>query len=116
MEFLREALEGVRLLNWIQIFALKIFNQRHLQGHLIGHVSNHYRNATEACSLRGSPSAFACDELVTRTDPADYKWLDDAACLNGPRQLFERLHAKTGAGLKGAGLDEVDIDLQETVS
>ena len=35
VKFINEALKGVRLLDWIEIFALEIFHQRHLKRHLL---------------------------------------------------------------------------------
>jgi len=40
MKFVDKALKGVRLLDGVEIFALEIFHQRHLQSHLFRDVSD----------------------------------------------------------------------------
>ena len=60
MKFIGEALEGVGLLDGIQILALKVFDQRHLERHFIGHVANDDGNAPRlarwAARQRRSPA------------------------------------------------------------
>ena len=63
VKFLGEALEGMGLLDRIQIFALEIFHQRHLDGHFLGHVANHDGNATESGALRCTPTTFSSNQL-----------------------------------------------------
>ena len=60
------------LLNWIQIFALKILDQGHLECHLVGHVANDYWNTTQSGALRCAPASFTRNELMACTDLANY--------------------------------------------
>ena len=53
-----QSLKGPRLLDRIQIFALKIFNQRHLERHFIWHFAHYRRHAAERRPLSGAPPAF----------------------------------------------------------
>jgi len=45
MELVAEALKSARLLDGIQIFALEIFHQRHLERHFLGNVADDYGHA-----------------------------------------------------------------------
>ena len=45
MKFVNKALKGVRLLDGVEIFALEVFHQRHLQRHFFRDVAHDDRNA-----------------------------------------------------------------------
>ena len=45
MKFVNKALKGVRLLDGVEIFALEVFHQRHLQRHLFRDVAHDDRDA-----------------------------------------------------------------------
>ncbi len=116
VKFVGEALERARLLDRVEVFALEIFDQRHLERHLVADVANNRGNAAESGALRGAPAAFAGDQLKALPDAANHERLNDAAHANRSRQFFERLFAESRARLKGAGIDEVYIDLEEHVT
>ena len=61
--------------------------------------------------LRGSPTAFAGDELVAFTNPSHHKRLHDAAGADGPSELLQRLFSEASAGLIRARVDLVDIGI-----
>src|SRR5271156_6954223 len=58
MEFVDEALEGVRLLNRIEILALEVFHQRHLQRHFFRNVTHYDWNAKESRALGCTPATL----------------------------------------------------------
>ena len=115
IELVGEALEGARLFHGIQIFALKVFDQCHLKRELLGNLANNHGNASERRALGGAPAAFAGDQLVAKTDPPDDKGLDDSTRADRASQFLKRLLAKARARLIGAGIDEIDIDLEQDV-
>ena len=112
VELVREALEGSCLLHRVQVLALEVFDQRHLQRDFLGNFANDDRYARQCRPLGRSPAALAGDQLVAEANPSDDKWLDDSARADRARQFLERLFAKARAWLIGTGIDEVDIDLQ----
>jgi hypothetical protein len=65
--------------------------------------------------LGGAPAAFTGNQLVAKADPPHDERLNDPARTDRARQLLERLLAETCPRLVGAGVDEVDIDLQQNV-
>lgn len=112
-EFIGQALEGPRLLNRVQILALKIFHERHFQRHFVANVANDGGNTRKCGSLRRSPSAFACNQLEASADPANNDRLNDTARPDGASELFKCLFAEMGTRLIGAWIDQVDIDLKQ---
>jgi hypothetical protein len=115
MKLIGETLECVGLLDWVEVLALKVFNQGHLKSHGVRHVPNHNRNAGETGLLSCTPATFAGDELVAGSNSADDERLDDSAGLNRPRKFVERFFAEAGSRLIRARIDQVDVDLKETV-
>jgi hypothetical protein len=113
MELIDEALKGVGLLDWVQIFTLEIFHQGHFQREFLGHIAKYDRNTMHAGTLGGAPTAFAGDELIAVRDSTDYEWLDDTARLNGPRKLVESFFAEARTRLIRTGIYEIDINVQE---
>ena len=61
MEFINQALEGVGLFDRVEIFALKIFYQRHFEGEIFGHVAQDDWHGVHAGALGSAPTAFAGD-------------------------------------------------------
>jgi hypothetical protein len=111
IELVGEALEGARLFHGIQIFALEVFDERHLERKFLRDLADNHGNARQRRPLRGAPAAFAGDQLVAKADPSDDERLNDPACTDRAGELFESLFAKARAWLIRAGIDEVDIDL-----
>jgi hypothetical protein len=109
MKFTHEALESARFLNWVEIFALNILDERDLQRSFVGDLANDSRYAAQAGSLRGAPAPFARQKLKPRVKAAQNQRLNDSADLNGLSKLGQRLLTKMGAWLVGAWLDQVDI-------
>lgn len=63
----------------------------------------------------GAPSALAGDELVAVAESAHNEWLDDAARADRLGELLQRVFAESRPGLIGAGIDQVNVDIQQTV-
>jgi hypothetical protein len=110
-----ETLECVGLLDRIEVLALKVFNQRHFKSHVIGDVPDHNWDATKASSLGRAPAPFACNQLVPGADPADYERLNNSAGTNRARKLIERFFAEARSGLVRARIDQVYVDLKQSV-
>jgi hypothetical protein len=116
VKFVNEALESVGLLDWVEIFALKIFYEGHFQCEGFWNVAQDDRNAVHVRALRGAPAAFASNQLITIRDLAYDERLNNAARLDRARKLVEGLFAKASAGLIGAWVDQIDIDVEETLT
>ncbi len=113
VEFVGEALEGVRLLDWVEIFALEILDERHLHCHTFRYVADDDGHAVQLGALGGAPTTLAGDELIAAGAATDDQWLDDAAGADRLGELLESLFAEAGAGLVGARFDQVNIDVKE---
>ena len=79
VKLIREALKGVRLLNWVEVFALEVLDESHLHCHTFGYVADDDGYAVQLRALGGAPTAFAGDELIAAGAAAYDQWLDDAA-------------------------------------
>jgi hypothetical protein len=115
VKLIGETLECMRLLDRVEVFALEVFNQGHLESHGVRHVPNHNWNAGETGLLSSTPATFAGDELVAGSNSADNEWLNDSAGLNRPRKFVERFFAEASSRLIRARIDQVNVNLKETV-
>jgi len=113
VKFLNQAIESLRLLDGIQVFALQVFDQRDFHGFLVGNIVNDDGNAVHRDKLCGAPAAFAGEELISRGAFANDERLDDAGAANRLRQFVERGLGETRARLVGTGVDKVDVDLED---
>jgi hypothetical protein len=113
VKFVGEALEGVCLLDRIEVFALEIFDEGHLHRHTFGYVADDDGYAVQLCALCGAPATFASDELIAGGVAADNERLDDPTRANRLGELLQCLFAEARAGLVGARLDQVNIDVKE---
>jgi hypothetical protein len=115
LEIVAEALKCARLLDGVQILALQVFDQRHFDRQFFRDLADDYGHTWPGGSLGGAPAAFASDELITKADSADDERLDDAARADRLSELLERLFAEARTRLVRARIDEVDIDLDQTI-
>lgn len=111
IELIGEALECAGLFHGIQIFALEILDERHLEREFLGDLANDNGDPRQRRPLRSAPAAFAGDQLVAKADPADDERLNDSAGADRAGELLEGFFAKARSRLIGAGVDEIDIDL-----
>ncbi len=94
----------MRFLDGIQILALQIFHQRHLEHLGIGGLAHHGGHGVEPCNLRGAPTAFARDQFVLVANLPHDQWLNDAIGFDGLRQALQRRAVKFLARLQRARL------------
>ena len=112
VKFLNQTIEGLRLFDGIQVFALEIFDKRDFHGFVVGNVFNDDRNAMHGDELGGAPAAFAGEELKTWTAPANDQRLDDPGAADRLRQLVERGLGEARARLIRTWVDKIDINLE----
>ena len=65
-EFLVQLLVGQRLVNRVEVLALDVLDERHLQKRSLlpcADLANHDRHAHEAGHLSGAPAPLASDDL-----------------------------------------------------
>src|SRR6185437_16143546 len=65
-EFVGEALQAAGLLEWIEILALDVLDQRHRRRGFIGHVANEHRNSLETGHPCGAEASLAGNDLEAR--------------------------------------------------
>ena len=111
---LDQVLVGECNLDGIEVFALNVFDQRHLHHVLVVGRAHISRNREQARHLRGAPTSFTGDDLIgaivhfAERDGLDHPDLSDAL-----GQFFERLRVKLSAGLVGIGHDGANVDLAD---
>ena len=105
LEFGHQALKGARLLNWVEVFALDVLNQRNLERLRFGNVADDSRNPRQGSALGGAPAALPRNELVASLVASHDQRLDDAIRAYRARQLLKRLFAKARARLIWAGIN-----------
>ena len=114
VELVGEAAIGERFFDRVQILALDVFDQRHLEQRLLlarRDVADDDRNAQQAGELRGAPAAFAGDDLEAIADLADDDRLDDAVGADRLRQLLEPRVVHVAARLEVVRREAIDVDL-----
>ncbi len=79
IELVGKALKGARLFHRVQIFALEVFDEGHLEREFLRNLADDHGNAGQRGPLRRPPTALAGNQLVAKTDPPDDEWLDDPA-------------------------------------
>ena len=85
VEFVGEPPVGERFVDRVQIFALDVFDQRHLEQRLLlpgRDVADDDRHAQQAGESGGAPAALAGDDLKPVAVRADDDRLDDAVRLD----------------------------------
>src|SRR5579863_7203484 len=111
VKLINQALEGMRLLDGVEIFALEIFHQRHLQRD----VSDYDWDTEQARALRCAPAAFAGDQLKAASNSADDERLNDATGMDGASKLVQRFFAEAGTRLVRAWINQVNIGLKQAL-
>ena len=114
LEFVGEAAVGERLFDRVQVLALDVLDERHLEERLLlprRDVAHDDRDAEQAGALRGAPAALARDDLEAVADLADDDRLDDAVGLDGLRQLLEPRVVDVPARLEIVRRETIDVGL-----
>src|SRR5262249_57545740 len=92
MKFLGEPAVGVRLIDRIEVLALDVFDERHLEqrSFLPGDdLADDDRHAQEAGLLRSAPTTLAGDDVKAITASPHHNWLNDAVRLNRSRHIIQ---------------------------
>jgi len=103
-----QPLIGLRLLDRVQILALDILDQRHLERLVVAELADDGRDFVQPRPLRRPPAPLASDDLEAVAVRADDDRLDDAARLDGLGEFDQRLFLENPAGLARMRLDAGD--------
>jgi hypothetical protein len=113
-ETVDQRLVGFGFLDWIQIGALDVFDDRDLEHFAIVHRTHDCRNCCQPRAARSAPAAFAGDDLehvgVGRIGPHQDR-LQHALGADRLRQLLKLRFAERAARLLRVWNDAVDRDL-----
>ncbi len=104
----KELLEGTGLFQRTQILALDVLDERHRHRLPVVHIAHNRRHGVQAGALRGTPAAFAGDDLVAAGGPRahDHR-LDHALRANGLRQFVNAFFADVAARLIAASVEAI---------
>ena len=112
MELIGEAPVGERFVDRVQILALDVFDQRHFEQRLLRawrDVAHHDRHAQQPGDFRGTPAAFAGDDLESIADLAHDDRLDDAVGADRLREFLQPRIVDVAARLKVVRLEAIDV-------
>ncbi len=112
MEFVGEPSVGVRLLHRIEIFALKVFDQRRREQPIVRDFADDDGDFEQAGALGRTPPAFASDDLVAALDFAHDDRLDDPVGANRARELFDLPFVHCRARLERIRSQQIGIDFE----
>ena len=116
--FLRHVEVGAQLLvrggliDGIEIFALDVFDERHLEQLRVsssGHLLDDDRYPRQTRALRGAPAALAGDDAIAIGDLADHDRLNDAVGPDGLGQLVEACVLEAMTRLMLVGRNPIDV-------
>ena len=105
---------GEGLFNRVEVLALDVLDERHLQERSFlsrRDVADGDRHAQQAGELRGAPASFAGDDLEPIAHPPHHDGLDDAVGLDRLRELLEPGLVDVPAGLEFIRREAVDVRL-----
>ena len=77
LQLIAQASLGLRFLDRVEVFALDVLDERHLEQSIVRNIAEHHGNLQEAGALRRAPPALAGDDLDSPVDPSDDDRLDD---------------------------------------
>ncbi|MNN32165.1 hypothetical protein D3C81_1458780 [compost metagenome] len=82
-----QAMDALRFFQWVQIFTLDIFNQRHRRRSFVVDFLDQHRYFRQARQLGGTETAFAGNDFialttVTRCNRAHQDRLQQTLCLD----------------------------------
>lgn len=110
-EVVDQGLEGTRLIDRIELLALKVLDQRQLEHPLVGHVPPHHgRYAEQTSELCRAPASLTGDQLEAVAGGTDDDRLKDAVLLQGGREFGQPLVVEGLARLLAVRPDPVDVD------
>ena len=91
------------LFDGIEIFALKVFDEREFEDFSVVRFADQDRQFSETRKLSRSPAALAGDEFVFAISAADYGRLENALLADRVGQFFDRFLGEIFARLERAG-------------
>ncbi len=103
---------GLSFLNRVQVFALQIFDEGDLQGRMFARFAHDGGNSGQAGALRGTPAAFAGNQLEKSVvEGTNDDRLNDTVLPDRIGQLVQPIFIEILARLMLVGEDSIDIDL-----
>src|SRR5439155_14512442 len=115
MKLVDQAAVRLRFLDRIQVLALDVLDERHLEQRALlsrSYFADDDRHALQAGEQGGPPTAFAGDDLESIIEPADDDRLDDAVRFDRPGELFEPGIVDMAARLELVRREPIDIDVK----
>src|SRR3954468_16583365 len=113
-EVLDQGGAGSRLLDWVEVLADHVLDQRRLQPLSFGLVADDRRNLVDSSLLRRAPATLAGNQLVAAIGKgADQQRLYDPRRLDRGRQRRQRLLVEVGPRLRRVRLDQRDRQLAQ---
>ena len=104
---------GERFIDGVQVFALDVFDERHLEERSIiarRDLPDHDRNFQETGLLRGAPTPLAGDDLKSFADVPDDDRLNDAVRFDRSREIVEARVIDVAARLERVGRESIDVE------
>src|SRR5437588_3290101 len=114
VKLIHQALESAGCFHGVQVFALDVFDERHLERELVGDLLHDGCYFGEAGSLGGTPAALPGYQLKLGADRPDNQRLNDAARLDGTCELVEALLVEFCARLVRTRLNQVNVNFLRT--
>ena len=111
--FLHQALVAHRHLDRIQVLALDVLDDGHLQHALVVRVADVGGNHVHPGLRARAETAFTADDLVLGPLLADRDGLNEPEGTDGFREFLEGFLPEAHAGLEGIRLDEVHRDAED---
>src|SRR5690606_31534900 len=104
---------GVGKLDWIEIGAVKVLDDRDLEELLVGKIENASGNGGESDLARRAQTAFAENELVSAAALSHHERLKDAVAAERGLEGRHVLGRELAARLIGVRIDEGRVDRME---
>jgi hypothetical protein len=118
-EFAAQPFVGGRLIDRIQVFALDVLDERHLEklaGLAAPNILDDDGHPGEPCALGSAPAALARDDAIAAIDLPHHDGLDDAVCLDRLCELVEARVLESMPRLVVARRDLVDVDVHRAAT
>ena len=112
-KLLDQSRESLRFFEWIQIFALDIFDQRERKRGIVRHGANERRYFSQSCLLGGTPASLTGDDFEARAvdrDSPTYALIDIVATAlqrNYPEMTPDKVENLLDLGNDSAVLNAV---------
>src|SRR5260370_20789335 len=104
-KILAEPLVCVRLLDWIQVFAWQVVDQRQIEHVAIRSMADYNGRFFQAELVGGSPTPLPCNEFKFALALANDQRLDYSVFADGFDEFLKLVRSKSLSGLQRAGHD-----------